>query len=405
MHRLLAAMILICLAPITSAQDFSGLARLDAPQSQIQDLRKGVQIDLALSQGVPWRLFTLDNPRRLVIDFREVAWQGVDVNALDQSDRIQNLRAGGFRPGWSRLVADLDVPLVLQTAEMQVDETTGTAHLSIRLSETNAESYAAASGVPNDPFWSRPSVALDPQARDPKPDWAATVVVLDPGHGGVDPGAERGATQEKDLMLTLAREMRDTLRRAGGFEVHLTRDSDSFVSLEGRVAFAHEKRADIFISLHADIVQKGHAEGATVYTLSEEASDAASQYLAERHDRSAVLAGIDLSGTDDVIANVLLDLARLETAPRSERLAKAMVLGMQGAVGQLNNKPYRHGGFSVLKAADIPSVLIEVGFMSSDSDLANLKNEDWRQRLTEGVRDGLQAWVIADKAARELVRK
>lgn len=404
MYRFLAAVMMMCLASVSTAQEFSGLARLDASQSQFKDIRKGVEIDLSLSQGVPWRLFTLDEPRRLVIDFREVAWQGVDIAALDQSERIQTLRAGGFRPGWSRLVADLAMPMDIESAEMKVDEVSGTAHLNLNLKETDPGSFAATAGVPNDPNWGRPTPSVQLEKQDPKPDWAATVVVLDPGHGGIDPGAERGATQEKDLMLTLARELRDTLRRAGGFEVHLTRDSDTFVSLEGRVAYAHEKQADIFISLHADIVQQGNAQGATVYTLSEEASDAASQYLAERHDRSAVLAGIDLSGTDDVIANVLLDLARLETAPRSERLAKAMVLGMQGTIGQLNNKPYRHGGFSVLKAADIPSVLIEVGFMSSDRDLANLKDSDWRQRMAEGVRDGLQAWVIADKAARDLVR-
>lgn len=405
MIRFITAVFMFCCATVSAAHEFSALARLDASQSAVQDIRKGVKIDLSLSQGVPWRLFTLEDPRRLVIDFREVVWQGVDINALDQSDRIQTLRAGGFRPGWSRLVADLTVPMTIERAEMKVNEETGAAHLSLSLKETDAESFAAQTGEPEDPHWGHSIPTLTLQKREPKPDWAPTVVVIDPGHGGIDPGAERGAAQEKDLMLTLARELRDTLRRAGGFEVHLTRDSDTFVSLEGRVAYAHEKRADLFVSLHADIVQQGHAEGATVYTLSEDASDAASQYLAERHDRSAVLAGIDLSGTDDVIANVLLDLARLETAPRSERLAKAMVLGMQGTIGKLNNKPYRHGGFSVLKAADIPSVLIEVGFMSSDRDLANLKNSDWRQRMTEGVRDGLQAWVIADKAASDLVRK
>ncbi|GAA6207512.1 N-acetylmuramoyl-L-alanine amidase [Cognatishimia sp. WU-CL00825] len=389
------------------AQDFSGLARVDPAASSITEARKGgVEISLALSQGIPWRLFTLDAPKRLVVDFREVDWRGVDAATLIQTDRVTDLRMGGFRPGWSRMVMDLPKPMTVTSAGMAVNDENGTAALTITLLPATEADFAAQSGTPNDPRWDLPKPSVAP--REPfaiETGWEHTVVVLDPGHGGVDPGAKHNNTLEKDLMLRFAREIRDTLRRTGEFEVILTRDDDSFVSLEGRVAKAHEARADIFISLHADAILEGNAHGATVYTLSETASDAASQYLAERHDRSSVLAGIDLTGTDDTIANILLDLVRQETNPRSERLAKAMVLGMQGSVGKLNNKPYRRAGFSVLKAADIPSVLIEVGFMSSKRDLANLKNPEWRQRLADGIRDGLQAWVIADKAAKALVRQ
>lgn len=388
------------------AQDFSGLARLDVSESQIVDQgKRRASIDLALSQGVPWRVFTLDAPRRLVIDFREVDWTGVTGSDLLKGDNISDVRVGGFRPGWSRLVADLASPMVVETAEMKIDPSTSEAQLRVKMFATDAEGFASRSGAPYDPRWDLPKPVVEDVERPEKSDWAATVVVLDPGHGGVDPGAERGGVQEKELMLTFARELRDTLRRAGGFEVVLTRNEDVFVSLERRVAIAHEVSADIFVSLHADTVQQGQAHGATVYTLSEKASDAASQYLAERHDRSDVLAGIDLTGTDDLIANVLLDLVRRETEPRSERLAKAMVLGLQGTIGELNRKPYRQAGFSVLKAADIPSVLIEVGFMSSERDLENLTDAEWRARAAEGIRDGLQAWVIADKAARDLVRQ
>lgn len=388
------------------AQDFSGLARLDVSESQIVDQgKRRASIDLALSQGVPWRVFTLDAPRRLVIDFREVDWTGVSGSDLLKGDNISDVRVGGFRPGWSRLVADLASPMVVETAEMKIDPSTSEAQLRVKMFATDAESFSSRSGAPYDPRWDLPKPVVEDVERPEKSDWAATVVVLDPGHGGVDPGAERGGVQEKALMLTFARELRDTLRRAGGFEVVLTRNEDVFVSLERRVAIAHEVSADIFVSLHADTVQQGQAHGATVYTLSDKASDAASQYLAERHDRSDVLAGIDLTGTDDLIANVLLDLVRRETEPRSERLAKAMVLGLQGTIGELNRKPYRQAGFSVLKAADIPSVLIEVGFMSSARDLENLTDAEWRARAAEGIRDGLQAWVIADKAARDLVRQ
>lgn len=406
MIRILSLLVVLFWANVSISQEFSGLARLDTEASVIDDHRRGgVSIDLALSQGVPWRIFTLSEPDRLVIDFREVDWSGVEPDKLNQAGRIGKIYYGVYRPGWSRFVADLSSPMVVDTAEMAIDDASGAAKLNVILAGASQDEFNAKSGVPNDPTWDLPAPAESSDTREEKPDWAPTVVVLDPGHGGVDPGAEYGNTREKDLMLRFARELRDTLRRAGGFEVILTRDSDTFVSLEGRVAIAHQVKADLFISLHADALSSGSAHGATVYTLSDEASDAASQYLAERHERSDLLAGLDLSGTDDLIANVLLDLVRQETKPRSERLAKAMVLGMKGTVGELNRKPYREGGFSVLKAADIPSVLIEVGFMSSPRDLENLVNPEWRRLMADGIRDGLQAWVIADKAARGLVRR
>lgn len=399
----LALCSLMVMGVLAHAQEFSALARVDVSQSEIKDQRGGVAIELKLSQGLPWRIFTLDDPRRLVVDFREVDWGGVDAAALNGARQISDLRVGGYQPGWSRMIADLTMPMTIDTAEMTLSDDQS-ATLRVKLKASSAEAFAKSAGAPHDPRWDLPKAVVTRPERGEKPAWAPTVIVLDPGHGGIDPGAEREGIQEKTLTLQFARELRDTLRRAGSFEIFLTRNEDVFVSLEGRVAFAHEMQADLFISLHADTVQEGAAHGTTVYTLADEASDAASQYLAERHNRSDVLAGLDLSGTDDQIANVLFDLVRQETAPRSERLAKAMVLGMQGAVGELNKKPYRYGAFSVLKAADIPSVLIELGFMSSERDLANLTNPEWRQSLANGIRDGLEAWVIADKTARNLVR-
>ncbi len=242
-------------------------------------------------------------------------------------------------------------------------------------------------------------------ARKERPDWAPIIVVLDPGHGGIDPGAEKGGAQEKELMLRFAREIRDTLRRTGGFEVVLTRDDDVFVSLERRVSIAHESGADVFISLHADSLQQGHATGATVYTLSEDATDAASTILAERHDRADILAGIDLTGADDRVTDVLLDLARLEVQPRTQLLAATLVSSMKEASGLLNKKPLRQAGFSVLKAADIPSVLIEVGFLSSKKDLERLQDPNWRAVMAGGIRDGLLRWRNEDKVLRDLVRQ
>lgn len=401
------AMLALCAGLIwtatAQAQELSGLARVDQAQSALTDNRGGaVDLRLSLSQGVPWRVFTLDAPRRLVIDFREVDWTGFDAADFDRSAAVRDLRAGRYRPGWTRMVALLEQPLLVETAELRTDIQSGGAVLSLRLAPGSDADFAAASGAPSDPRWDLPPPAqvAPPRSRDPD----LIRVVLDPGHGGVDPGAERGAINEKTLMLTFARELEDALRRAGGFEVILTRTADYFVSLDRRIAIAHEAQADIFLSLHADALAEGGAHGATVYVLSREASDAASAALAERHERDDLLSGIDLSSADDQVTSILLDLARQETQPRTEHLARALIEGMGQGGGPMNRRPLRRAAFSVLKAADIPSVLVEIGFLSSPRDLNNLQDPEWRARMAEGIRLGLQLWAREDAARRPLVR-
>ena len=199
-------------------------------------------------------------------------------------------------------------------------------------------------------------------------------------------------------MLTFARELRETLLRSGGFSVAMTRDDDVFVSLEGRITRARAAGAEVFLSLHADALPEdaGRAQGATIYTLSEEASDLASQRLAERHDQSDLIAGVDLAGQSDEITLVLMDLARQENEPRTDALATALVTGLEGEIGQLNSRPRRSAGFSVLKAPDIPSVLVELGFLSSARDRERLADPEWRAAAARGIRDALRAWADAD---------
>lgn len=389
--------------------DFSAVARVDAAQSALRQTETGVTLDLTLSQGVPYRAYTLiaagDVPRRLVLDFREVDWQGLDAAALGQAEGISGLRFGAVRPGWSRMVLDLDRPLMLDQAGMTVDAVTGAARLRVTLRATSPEEFAARAGAPRDPGFDLPPPEDLPNARAGRTGEGPLVVVLDPGHGGIDPGAERGGLSEKDLMLTFARELQEVLLRDGNFEVVLTRTDDSFVSLDRRVALAHAAGGQIFISLHADALSEGQAHGATVHLLSDSASDAASATLAERHDRDDLLAGIDLTGQDDRIAGILMDLARQETQPRAERLAQALVAGIAGADLPLNSRPIRRAAFSVLKAADIPSVLLEVGFLSSKRDLDNLRDPDWRLRMAEAIREGLTLWVAEDAILSDLVRQ
>lgn len=403
MSRLAAILIFLftsVLGAPLAAQGFSGLARVDASVSRVTDARGGIRIDIGLSQGVPYRLYTLPEPDRLILDFREVDWAGLDPEVFNQAQAVSEVRFGGLRPGWSRMVVDLERPMLVSLADLRSDVETGRAHLTVTLKDATRKAFDDAP-VPVDlAIWGEPGVTPEKSSRDDR-----LTVLIDPGHGGIDPGAVRNGQNEKNLMLLFAFDLRDALLRVDGVDVVLTREDDRFVSLERRVAIAHQVGANVILSLHADVLSEGQAHGAVAYTLSQDASDEASALLAERHDRADILAGVDLTNSDDVIADVLLDLARMETQPRTEVLALSLIEGLENADVPLNRHPYRAAAFSVLKAADIPSVLLEIGFLSSDRDLANLSDPLWRRKAAAGIRDGLQAWIIADTAARNLVRK
>jgi len=386
-----AGLVLGLLFPVrVPAQDLSALARLDPAQSAFTQQGAAVQVSLALSQPVPWRVRVLDAPPRVVLDVREVDWTGVQ-DIPRTSPALLALRAGVFRPGWSRLVLELATPMLVSQAEM----VTGPgATVRLTLTPATPQAFAAAAAVPEPADWALPKAAVLPQrpARGTGP----LVVVLDPGHGGIDPGAERDGQTEAGLMLGFARELKELLLRDGRFSVVMTREDDVFVPLETRISIARAAAADVFVSLHADALAEGEAVGATLYTLADEASDEAAATLAERHDRDDLLAGVDLTAQDDLVAEVLMDMARTRTAPRTQRLADALQAAMKGAEIRMHRHPQQRAGFSVLKSPDIPSVLVELGFLSSARDLARLNDADWRARMAAALRDGLLAWAAED---------
>jgi N-acetylmuramoyl-L-alanine amidase len=230
-------------------------------------------------------------------------------------------------------------------------------------------------------------------------------VLIDPGHGGIDPGAIVGDVNEAGLMLSLAKELKESLLRVEGVDVVLSRIEDKFVPLEARVSLAQAVKADLIISLHADALVEGTAYGTTVYTLPARASESASQSLVLRHEPDSVLQGVDLNAIDEDVAMALLDLSRLENMQSSEILAESVVKGLSRVLGGLNAKPLRKAGFSVLKGADIPAILIEAGFMSTETDLANLQNAEWRARFAEGVRLGVMIWYAQEKQMAPLRRQ
>lgn len=401
MRAILAIWLLIwCWAGMAPAQELSALARLDPAASSIRAEGGGVAVTLALSQPVPWRVRLLDTPPRLILDVREVDWTGIGT-VVPQSALVKAARAGVFRPGWSRLVLELAGPFEVSRAGMATGN--GTATLNLALRPAPQAAFAAKAALPEPPEWAlpRPADLPPPLRRGAGP----VVVVLDPGHGGIDPGAENGDFTEAALVLTFARELKELLLRDGGFQVVMTREEDVFVPLETRISIARAAGAQVFLSLHADAISSGEAVGATIYTLAEEASDEAGEALAERHDRDDLLAGVDLREADDLVAKVLMDIARTETAPRIERLALALEAAIKAADIRMHRHPRQKAGFSVLKSPDIPSVLLELGFLSSERDLARLRDPVWRARMAAAIRDGLKAWGAEDAALSALRRQ
>jgi N-acetylmuramoyl-L-alanine amidase len=211
------------------------------------------------------------------------------------------------------------------------------------------------------------------------------VVVIDAGHGGVDPGATGvDGTYEKDIVLPLAKALRDALERTGKYTVVMTRDTDIFLSLRARVAVGRRAKADLFVSLHADSAPDAYVRGASVYTLSEKASDKEAEALARSENQSDIIAGVDLTNESDVVTSILIDLAQRETKNNAVKFAQMLVPELQRA-GDVTEKSHKFAGFVVLKAPDVPSVLIECGYVSNQTDESTMTTSRWRRNMAQGI--------------------
>ncbi len=405
----LAVLGLVALSGMASAQGGFGVqARLTDIAGQSRDAR--VSIELSLSQPVPYRLRVLSSPPRLVLDLNTVVWGDAGrVARLQDLPAVKAVRHGILPDGWARLVMDLAQPLILETSEQTVDTERGAARISLALRTAKLDEFEQFAQSENSLIarssagFLRPDSPTERRALPLAP--RRPVVMLDPGHGGRDPGAERDGVREADIVLRFSRQLREVLLRRGTFDVAMTRDADVFVSLDGRVRAARAASADVFLSIHADALPEGLASGAVFYLLGDEASDASAAYLAERHDRADMLSGVDLTRNTDEIARVLMSVAWQDTAPRARVLAEALVDGVQASGLRLHRRPIQSGAFTVLRAVDMPSVLIELGFMSSPRDLANLRDPEWGKRMAEALADALEAWHAQDMHDNALRRR
>jgi N-acetylmuramoyl-L-alanine amidase len=394
---------MVLTAPAALAQG-SVQARLVPEETSLRDTGDGVALRLSLSQPVPYRLRLLPAPPRAVLEFNTLDWRDISWAELAG---VKALRSGIRGDGWARLVLDLAYPMVPDSVVQTVDPDSGRAVVELILRRADLEAFESRTMQESVFAQNYSDYLLHPDSAPPAPetDPAPLRILLDPGHGGVDPGAVRDGVTEAEIVLAFAKVLQQELTRRVGFEVYLSREDDSFVSLDGRLRAARAVRADLFLSIHADALPEGLATGAAVYTLSEDASDETAALLAERHGRDELLSGVDLSRNTDEIASVLMSVAWQDTKLRNAALAEALVEGIGAAGLRLHSRPEQSGAFSVLRAPDMPSVLLELGFMSSPRDLARLRDPAWRETMAVAVANGLEIWAARDRERRALLKR
>jgi len=362
-----------------------------ASEVRVAGDEKRTRFILELDRKIELRAFALANPNRIVLDIPQVTFQ-LPAGVGDATrGLVKAFRYGLVMPGGSRIVMDLKRPAKIEQAYVLGAENGQPPKLIVDLTATDratfmqgiaAETRKAMATAPDATAAITPSPAAKADAHDTRP-----VVVIDPGHGGIDHGTQaQSGENEKSIVLDFARALRARIESGGKYRVVMTRDDDTFIPLAERVKIAQRHKAALFLSVHADALPQGEgdAQGATVYTLSDTASDAEAAKLAESENRADLIAGIDLSDEPAEVADILIDLARRETKTFSNRFARGLVKEMK-SVARLHKNPLKSAGFRVLKAPDVPSVLLELGYVSNKADLELLVSDSWRSRTVGSV--------------------
>jgi len=362
-----------------------------------------------LSDEVDFRVFALSDPYRVIVDLPEVKFLMPSGVGSKGKGLVSAFRYGLFAAGKSRIVIDVVEPVRIEKAFLRKAENDQPARLVIELLRTTKEEFdqqrnkQVAFQSPGLRSFETETEKISPDTA--KPDKKTkSVIVIDPGHGGVDPGAiSAGGVYEKNVVFAFAQVLKPKLEATGLFKVVMTRSEDIFIPLPDRVERARAEQADLLISIHADALDTKHpllgakvapteVRGASIYTLSEEASDDVAKVIAARENRSDLLAGVELPGTpDDDLANILMDLVHRETKNLSVSFAKLMLTNLKGNI-ELTGHPHRFANFRVLKAQDVPSVLLELGYLSHAEDERALTSEEWRSKVADAIVESVKAF-------------
>jgi N-acetylmuramoyl-L-alanine amidase len=333
------------------------------------------------SRKIELRAFTLANPYRVIIDLPQVAFRLPPQTGEGGRGLIKAFRYGLMMTGGSRIVIDLTRPARIEKSFVLEPSNEQPARLVLDLAAVDRDAFLRTIALENRAR--EPAVAVKPVPRSD----ARPIIVLDPGHGGIDNGTKAASGEmEKTIVLEFALLLRDKIEKAGKYHIVMTRSDDTFVALADRVQFARAQQASLFISIHADALPRGEgdAQGASVYTLSETASDSEAARLAETENRADVIAGVDLTFEPNDVADILIDLAQRETKTFSVQFARGLIEAMRTAT-RMHKNSLKSAGFRVLKAPDIPSVLVELGYVSNRQDIKSLTSADWREHTADSI--------------------
>ncbi|HEV2559026.1 MAG TPA: N-acetylmuramoyl-L-alanine amidase [Microvirga sp.] len=383
----------------------AGIARAASPSEPRVAAAMEVEVDgartrlkVTLSHPVTATAHVLERPDRVVIDFPEVAFHLPPETGRKREGLIASYRYGLFAPGRSRVVVDLSQPAMVSRIDTIASPRDGATLLIVELAKADREEFRRAAA--------ESATKLAAPAAEPAPSDQGDrrpVIMLDPGHGGVDPGAAAaGGMVEKDIVFAFAQLFRKKLEAEGRYRVLMTREQDVFVPLGERVRIAQRAKADLFISIHADSIAGGQQDvrGLTIYTGAERASDADSARLADRENQADAVAGLDPGEqAAEEVSDILRDLTLRETRAFSHSFASRLV-GELDTVARMNKNPHRQAGFRVLRAHDIPSVLVELGYLSSRKDFDLLMSDQWRERSTTAMTAAVDRFFAKRQALR-----
>ena len=379
---------LFAAAILAAALPAAGETSVRATAVRVGSYNNATRFVVELSGVVRFKVFTLANPYRVIIDLPRLDWRTRSGRPRRRSGLISAFRFGAFTRGSNRIVIDVRRPVAVVNAFVLPPRgRTRTHRLVVDLKPTTRAAFLKRARK------GRPSRKRKPVIRKPRRKNARPVIVLDPGHGGIDPGTIGSRrTKEKHVTLRVARALRRRLLAGRRYHVVLTRNSDVFIRLRDRIRIARRAGGDLFISLHADAISVKGFRGASVYTLSERASDKEAAALARKENKADIIGGIDLRGESGEVRNILIDLAQRETMNRSVRFARLLVGTMRRRV-RMVGRSHRFAGFAVLKAPDIPSVLVELGYLSNRADESLLRSSRHHANVAKAVAKAIDRYI------------
>lgn len=367
----------------------------DATSAQVSIAADSTTFELTLSEGVPAEIFTLASPYRVIIDLPDVSFKLPAGDQKQPKGLISAFRYGLFAEGKGRVVIDTTGPVQIKSAGMTRAGTS--VVLKVVLAATDAVSFGSGTGAAqNSQSAAKAAQPAEPSAKLAKK--AKPVIVIDPGHGGIDPGAaSSGGMAEKVIVLAVAQQLKSVLAQTGRYEVAMTRTSDVFISLDHRLKFSADHDADLFISLHADSIEERNVaesiRGATIYTLSERASDEQARLMAEKENASDLIAGLETGSgaAHDQVKNILIDLLKRETANFSADFSNVLAVKLSKTIA-MSRDPQRSAAFKVLKQSHAPSVLVELGYISNTKDQEQMTTSVWQKQAATSIAAAVQAY-------------